>query len=48
MPAPMVAPLLVDYSTMAMGAVKGAIAALFLSWAAKKMTGKTEGYLPLP
>jgi hypothetical protein len=41
-PALMVAPVLMDYSTMAMGAVKGAIAALFLSWVAKKMTGRTD------
>lgn len=48
-PAPTVASAPTDYSSVTMGAVGGAIAALFLSWAAKKMAGRTaEGYSPLP
>jgi hypothetical protein len=37
-----------DYSALAIGAMRGEMAALFLSWTGRNMTGRIKGYLPLP
>lgn len=46
--APTVAPTPTDYSALGIGAAGGAALVLFLSWAARKRTGRAEGYSPLP